>query len=78
MAQSKIDVYKCDRCDRVTELRNENDHHVFYEWGKAQYFQFNGPKYNRHITSKSNVPEPDICPKCLNELHEWWMKGKVK
>jgi hypothetical protein len=75
MAQSSISVYRCDRCDRVDEIRNS---HESYEWGKAQYFQFNGPKYNRHICSKTNVPEPDICPKCLNELHEWWMKGKVK
>jgi hypothetical protein len=75
MAQSTISVYVCDRCDRVDEMRSLRDS---YEWGKAQYFQFNGPKYNRHITAKSTVPEPDICPTCLNELHEWWMKGKVK
>lgn len=75
MAQSTISVYVCDRCDRVDEMRDLGDS---YEWGKAQYFQFNGPKYNRHISSKTNVPEPDICPTCLNELHEWWMKGKAK
>lgn len=75
MAQSTINVYVCDRCDRVDEIRNAYDSH---EWGKATYFQYNGPKYNSHPARKSNVSEPDICPKCLNELHEWWMKGKVK
>lgn len=77
MAQSTISVYVCDRCDRVDEIRNTNIH-ISYQWGKATYFQFNGPIYNRHISIKSNVPEPDICPGCIKQLHEWWMKGKVK
>lgn len=75
MAQSTINVYVCDRCDRVDEIRKAYDSH---EWGKATYFQYDGPKHNRHPTTKTTVPEPDICPTCLNELHEWWMKGKVK
>lgn len=74
MTQSSISVYKCDRCDRVDEIRKAYDS---YEWGKATYFQYNGPKYNSHPTAKTTVP-PDICPTCLNELHEWWMKGKDK
>ena len=75
MARSKIDVYVCDRCDRVDEIRKDSD---CYEWGKATYFQYNGPMYNRRIADKPHVPEPDICPTCLKQLHEWWMKGKVK
>jgi len=75
MAQSTISVYVCDRCNRVEEMRNHKDS---YEWGKVQYFQLNGPKYNRHITSESDVPEPDICPDCLKQLHKWWLQGKVK
>lgn len=74
MTLSKVDVYKCDRCDSVTEVRKGHEH---YEWGKATYFQYNGPLYNRNIISKSHIPEPDICPKCIKELDEWWKRGKT-
>lgn len=41
------------------------------------YFQYNGPRYNHNIISKSHIPEPDICPKCIKELDEWWKRGKT-
>lgn len=75
MAQSTITVYKCDRCNTVAEIRKVEDS---YGWGKTVYFQYNGPKYNRSILSKSNVPEPDVCPDCLKQLHEWWTRDKEK
>lgn len=69
MSNSKIEVFKCDRCDNVSEIRHFSQYN---NWGKVAFSQANGPMHNVSVGVGTLVWDtlPDICPKCMLELNQ--------
>lgn len=68
MSKLQIQVYECDRCGRVQEIRSNGQE---YDWGFIAARHQNGP------LSIGRDKHADMCPGCTSELSDWWKAGKT-
>ena len=75
MAQSNIEVRKCDRCGEVEEMRRPEQ---VYAWTKIMSRQVNGPFHIGDMSKADDRCHADLCPACTAALDAWWLGGNVK
>ena len=73
MSKSAYVNRKCDRCGSESGPIDAAHPGVFDSWGELNYTEINGTKSSNGPHSRNFS---DVCPKCLQALHEWWANGK--
>jgi hypothetical protein len=79
MSKKTMHTYSCDRCGNEQSMDGSyNDTQKMWNWGSIWYAEWNGPKWigSQHFPKSSDLTK-DLCPSCIDLLHDWFhMKGK--